>query len=92
MLGIGKTTLTKKIYSALRQTGVEVRGFYTEEIREGGQRLGFDVVTLDGNRGPLARLQDKERFCPHLFTSATSQSVNIFCISIIYICGNGTST
>ncbi|XP_022329301.1 cancer-related nucleoside-triphosphatase-like [Crassostrea virginica] len=58
--GIGKTTLTKKIYSALRQTGVEVRGFYTEEIRGAGQRLGFDVVTLDGNRGPLARLQDNE--------------------------------
>ncbi|KAL4437178.1 hypothetical protein ABPG75_004317 [Micractinium tetrahymenae] len=31
------------------------RGFYTEEVRQGGERLGFDVVTLDGRRGPLAR-------------------------------------
>lgn len=30
-------------------------GFYTEEVRQGGERLGFDVVTLDGRRGPLAR-------------------------------------
>lgn len=58
--GIGKTTLIKKIYHALSKTEVEVRGFYTEELREGGQRIGFDVVTLDGNRGPLARLQDSE--------------------------------
>lgn len=62
ILGIGKTTLIKKIHSALSKTGVEVRGFYTEELRESGQRIGFDVVTLDGNRGLLARVQDSERF------------------------------
>lgn len=50
--------MIKKIYNALNKTGMEVRGFYTEELREGGQRIGFDVVTLDGNRGPLARIQD----------------------------------
>lgn len=54
--------MIKKIYNALSKTGVELRGFYTEELREGGQRIGFDVVTLDGNRGPLARIQDSERF------------------------------
>jgi nucleoside-triphosphatase len=32
-------------------------GFYTEEVRgPGGDRLGFDVVALDGGRGPLARV------------------------------------
>ena len=31
-------------------------GFYTEELRRGGDRLGFDVVALDGRRGPLARI------------------------------------
>jgi nucleoside-triphosphatase len=31
-------------------------GFYTEEVRAGGERQGFDVVTLDGHRGPLARV------------------------------------
>ncbi|XP_062587267.1 cancer-related nucleoside-triphosphatase-like [Saccostrea cucullata] len=58
--GIGKTTLIKKINSALCDSGLEARGFYTEELRSDGQRLGFDVVTLDGNRGPLARIQDNE--------------------------------
>lgn len=45
--------------------GVAVRGFYTEEVRGPGSgargrgrgaRIGFDVVTLDGKRGPLARV------------------------------------
>lgn len=85
MLGIGKTTLTKKIYSALRQTGVEVRGFYTEEIRGAGQRLGFDVVTLDGNRGPLARLQDNERFCPHMLLYKYNQSVCEYFMHLYYL-------
>jgi nucleoside-triphosphatase len=33
-------------------------GFYTEEVRNSGAggRLGFDVVALDGRRGPLARV------------------------------------
>ncbi len=30
-------------------------GFYTQEVREQGRRVGFDVVTIDGARGPLAR-------------------------------------
>ncbi|XP_061172522.1 cancer-related nucleoside-triphosphatase-like [Saccostrea echinata] len=58
--GIGKTTLIKKIHSALSDSGLKASGFYTEELRSDGQRLGFDVVTLDGNRGPLARIQDTE--------------------------------
>ncbi len=35
-----------------------MQGFYTEEVKEGGQRTGFDIVTLDGDkakRGILAR-------------------------------------
>lgn len=32
-----------------------VRRFYTEECRAGGERVGFDVVTLGGARSPLAR-------------------------------------
>lgn len=31
-------------------------GFYTEEVRQRGRRVGFDVVTLDGQRGVLARV------------------------------------
>ncbi|XP_055956846.1 cancer-related nucleoside-triphosphatase [Patella vulgata] len=58
--GIGKTTLINKICDALRSTGIECQGFYTEEIRSGGRRTGFDVVTLCGNRGPLARISERE--------------------------------
>uniref|UniRef100_A0A8C4QR05 Nucleoside-triphosphatase, cancer-related n=1 Tax=Eptatretus burgeri TaxID=7764 RepID=A0A8C4QR05_EPTBU len=33
-------------------------GFYTQEVRQAGRRTGFDVVTLAGRRGPLARVSD----------------------------------
>ena len=52
--GCGKTTVIKR---SLKFIGPgRCTGFYTEEVREGGRRIGFDVVTLDGRRGPLARL------------------------------------
>ncbi|KAJ7416601.1 Cancer-related nucleoside-triphosphatase [Willisornis vidua] len=54
--GIGKTTLIQKVTQALKSSGVPIDGFYTEEVREGGRRTGFDVVTLSGNRGPLSRV------------------------------------
>ena len=31
-------------------------GFVTEEIRQDGRRVGFDVVSLTGDRAPLARV------------------------------------
>lgn len=55
--GVGKTTLVHKACEALRWSGVEVEGFYTEEVREGAGRVGFDVVTVRGERGRLARLR-----------------------------------
>lgn len=56
---MGKTTLCKKVYEALSDKGLQIRGFYTEEVRNSQKtgRLGFDVVTLDGKRGPLARVR-----------------------------------
>ncbi|XP_029449727.1 cancer-related nucleoside-triphosphatase isoform X2 [Rhinatrema bivittatum] len=33
-----------------------MEGFYTEEVRQGGRRIGFDVVTLSGQRGTLSRV------------------------------------
>nr|XP_051677424.1 cancer-related nucleoside-triphosphatase isoform X2 [Oryctolagus cuniculus] len=53
--GVGKTTLIQKTSEVLRSSGVPVDGFYTEEVRQGGRRIGFDVVTLSGSRGPLSR-------------------------------------
>ncbi|XP_068087925.1 cancer-related nucleoside-triphosphatase isoform X1 [Hyperolius riggenbachi] len=54
--GIGKTTLIQKATEALKSSATPVDGFYTEEVRQGGRRIGFDVVTLSGNRGDLARI------------------------------------
>ncbi|XP_048223742.1 cancer-related nucleoside-triphosphatase isoform X1 [Perognathus longimembris pacificus] len=54
--GVGKTTLIQKASRALQRSGVPVDGFYTEEVRQGGRRVGFDVVTLSGARGPLSRV------------------------------------
>lgn len=34
---------------------MKTSGFYTEEVRANRVREGFDVVTLDGQRGRLAR-------------------------------------
>ncbi|XP_022222320.2 nucleoside-triphosphatase THEP1 [Drosophila obscura] len=54
--GVGKTTLVRKICSKLGEQS-KLQGFYTEEVRADGkgQRIGFDVVTLTGKRGILAR-------------------------------------
>jgi len=50
--GVGKTTLIKKLSKAL--TYLHPVGFYTEEIREGGERKGFELVSLEGKRGLLS--------------------------------------
>jgi len=50
--GSGKTTI---IRLAVGSGHVKVGGFYTEEIRVGGLRSGFRLVTFDGRHGVLAR-------------------------------------
>lgn len=50
--GVGKTTLIKKVSEAFKDS-LPV-GFYTEEIRGGGGRRGFELVSLGGKRGLLA--------------------------------------
>ena len=52
--GVGKTTLIRAIVERLE--GIKCAGFYTEETRQGGQRTGFRIVTLDGLVGSLASL------------------------------------
>ncbi|XP_041978349.1 nucleoside-triphosphatase THEP1 [Aricia agestis] len=55
--GVGKTTLITKLCKLLNETGIKTSGFITEEVRENRVRKGFDVVTLDGVQGKLARDQ-----------------------------------
>jgi nucleoside-triphosphatase len=57
--GVGKTTIIKRIASAL---GRRAGGFYTEEIRESGIRKGFEIETLDGKKGILASVDIKSAF------------------------------
>ena len=49
----GKTTLIRE---ATRRATMPAGGFYTEDVRKGGRRVGFDLITLDGERLPLARV------------------------------------
>lgn len=50
--GVGKTTALYRI--AVSLAGWRLAGFYTEEIRESGQRQGFRAVTLDGSEKVIA--------------------------------------
>jgi nucleoside-triphosphatase len=57
--GCGKTTLIRRLVEAL---GVPAGGFYTEEIRRGGRREGFALVTLDGQTATLASVHTPSRY------------------------------
>jgi nucleoside-triphosphatase len=52
--GTGKTTLVMRLADRLK--GVQAAGFYTEEIRVGGARLGFEIVDLRGGRTLLSHV------------------------------------
>ena len=54
--GCGKTTLIKRVVNEL---ALPAGGFYTEEIRERGQRVGFQITTLDGETAVLAHVDFK---------------------------------
>jgi nucleoside-triphosphatase len=50
--GVGKTTLIKKLSEALKRC--HPVGFYTAEIREKGERKGFELISLEGKKGILS--------------------------------------
>jgi len=58
--GVGKSTACRRVAERCRELGFRVEGFITEEIRQRGARIGFDVIELrDGlpaSRCPLARV------------------------------------
>lgn len=51
--GTGKTSLIRQ---AIAEMGGKAGGFYTEEIRSGGVRQGFRLVTLAGESAILAHI------------------------------------
>lgn len=57
--GTGKTSLIKQVVAGL---GSGAGGFYTEEIRSEGTRLGFKLISLDGHEAILAHTGFNKRF------------------------------
>lgn len=57
--GCGKTTVIRKVLSQLT---CAAGGFYTQEIREGGRRVGFKLVTLDGREATMAHVDFPKTF------------------------------
>src|SRR6266496_5397936 len=51
--GCGKTTLIKRVLEELPQ---RFGGFFTEEIRDHGSRVGFKVVALEGDEAVFAHV------------------------------------
>jgi len=72
--GVGKTTVIRQVVS-----GMEAGGFYTEEIRESGERLGFRLVTLDGRSTVLAHtgFRSKCRVSKYGVDIASLESVGV---------------
>lgn len=58
--GVGKTTLIRRVAQALGECSVA--GFYTEEIRETGERRGFRLVTFSGEQGVIAHVEFNHRY------------------------------
>ena len=57
--GTGKTSLVRQAVAELKG---KVGGFYTEEIRVQGTRLGFKLITLDGQEAVLAHADFHSRY------------------------------
>jgi nucleoside-triphosphatase len=59
MPGIGKTTVIRRVADELGADGL--RGFYTEEIRKEGERLGFRLVGFEGTAHVIAHVEFPKR-------------------------------
>ena len=55
--GAGKTTAMRRLGELLRARDTTLAGFVTEEIRDGGRRVGFSIETFGGERGTLAHVE-----------------------------------
>jgi len=58
--GVGKTTVLTKTVNALKAKGCTVGGMISREVREGGTRVGFEILDMNsGRRGWLAHVNQK---------------------------------
>ena len=74
--GCGKTTLIKRVVTDLQQ---RAGGFYTEEMREAGVRVGFKLATLDGSEAVFAHVDFKspERIGKYRLDLAAVEAVGV---------------
>ena len=56
---MGKTTLIIKL---IEELDLNAGGFYTQEMRLGGRRVGFKIITLDGEESILAHIDIKSPY------------------------------
>ncbi len=57
---VGKTTVLMKTVNALKERGIRVGGLISREAREGGTRVGFEILDLTSSRrGWLAHVNQK---------------------------------
>jgi nucleoside-triphosphatase len=54
----GKSTLIEKLIPKIEKP---MTGFFTREMRAGGKRVGFSIMTLDGQEGFLGHEDSKSR-------------------------------
>lgn len=59
--GIGKTTVIRRVAEHLKER--RLGGFFTEEIRERGQRRGFRLVGFDGTEKVIAHVGFSKEHC-----------------------------
>jgi nucleoside-triphosphatase len=58
--GVGKTTVLLKTVNALKDKGYRVGGMISREVREGGTRVGFEILDLNSSKvGWLAHVNQK---------------------------------
>jgi nucleoside-triphosphatase len=57
--GCGKTTVIRLLMERLGD--LRLAGFYTQEMRGQGQRVGFEAVSLSGRRALLAHVRSRSR-------------------------------
>jgi nucleoside-triphosphatase len=57
--GCGKTTVIRRLIERLGD--LRLAGFYTQELRERGQRVGFEALSLSGRRALLAHVRSRFR-------------------------------
>ncbi|KPK25412.1 MAG: hypothetical protein AMK69_14390, partial [Nitrospira bacterium SG8_3] len=55
----GKSTLIERVVGRIQKP---MTGFFTREMRQGGKRVGFSIITMDGKESVLAHQDTKSRF------------------------------